>query len=128
MAFRNGAYATVWEVKKGNGNFTDARISTSKKNKQTEQYETDFSGFVRLIGNAHQKAASLNEKDRIKLGDCEVTNHYDKEKKITYTNFAVFDFENANGGQQQTPVNNPQSDPMGFMNIAPGIDEELPFS
>ena len=84
MGFRKDAYCTVWEVKQGSGNFSDARISTSKKNKQTGEYETDFSGFVRFIGSAHQKSSSLKEKDRIKLGDCEVTNRYDKEKKVTY--------------------------------------------
>lgn len=124
MGFRTGAYATIWEIKKGNGNYTDIRLSISKKNKQTNQYETDFSGFVRLIGTAHQNAAALKEKDRIKIGSCDVTNHYDKEKNITYTNFAIFDFEeadsNTNTGQKQTSTD-------GFMNIPDGIEEELPF-
>lgn len=129
MGFRNGAYATIWEVKQGKGNYTDVRLSISKKNKQTEQYETDFSGFVRFIGTAHQKASRLKEKDRIKLGDCEVTNSYDKEKKVTYTNFAVFSFEDTSGGNSSASSNNqnkPSND--GFMNIPDGIDEELPFA
>lgn len=130
MAFRNGAYAVVWQVNKGNGNYTDVRISTSKKNKQTDQYETDFSGFVRFIGTAHQNAGSLKEKDRIKIGDCEVTNSYDKEKKVTYTNFAVFNFEDANGNGAPTNNNQKQQPKKddGFMNIPDGIDEELPFN
>lgn len=125
MGFRTGAYATIWEVKKGNGNYTDIRLSISRKNKQTNQYETDFSGFVRLIGTAHQNANTLKEKDRIKIGDCEVTNHYDKEKNVTYTNFAIFNFEeannNANASQNQANTDN-------FMNIPNGIEEELPFN
>jgi hypothetical protein len=125
MSFRQNSYCTVWEVKQGAGNYTDARISSSRKNKQTGEYETDFSGFVRFIGGAHQKAASLKEKDRIKLGDCEVTNHYDKEKKVTYTNFAVFDFEMANGSQQTTQT---QPTVAGFEPIPNDIDEELPFA
>lgn len=129
MGFRNGAYATIWEVKQGKGNYTDVRLSISKKNKQTEQYETDFSGFVRFIGTAHQKASSLKEKDRIKLGDCEVTNSYDKEKKVTYTNFAVFSFEDTNGSNSSASSNS-QSKPSndGFINIPDGLDEELPFA
>ena len=83
MGFRKDSYATVWEVKKGNGNYSDVRLSTSKKNKQTDEYVTDFSGFVRFVGTAHQNAGALKEKDRIKIGDCEVTNSYDKEKKVT---------------------------------------------
>ena len=126
MSFRQNSYCVVWEVKQGTGNFTDVRLSSSKKNKQTGEYETDFSGFVRFIGGAHQKAASLKEKDRIKLGDCEVTNRYDKEKKTTYTNFAVFDFEMANGEQQAPQQAQPSV--AGFENIPDGIDEELPFA
>lgn len=130
MGFRTGAYATIWEVKNGNGNYTDVRLSISKKNKQTNEYETDFSGFVRFIGTAHQKATSLKERDRIKIGDCEVTNNYNKEKNVTYTNFAVFSFEDANSGGNANNNQNTQSksDPDGFMNIPDGIDEELPFN
>lgn len=126
MGFRTGAYATIWEVKQGKGNYSDVRLSISKKNKQTNEYETDFSGFVRFVGTAHQSAGKLKEKDRIKLGDCEVTNSYDKEKKVTYTNFAVFSFEDANGGS-----NNTQSKPAdtSFVNVDNAIDEEeLPFN
>lgn len=126
MSFRQNSYCVVWEIKQGTGNFTDVRLSSSKKNKQTGEYETDFSGFVRFIGGAHQKAASLKEKDRIKLGDCEVTNRYDKEKKTTYTNFAVFDFEMANSGQQ-TPQQT-QTSIAGFENIPSDVDTELPFA
>lgn len=130
MGFRTGAYATVWEVKQGNGNYTDVRLSISKKNKQTDQYEQDFSGYVRFIGTAHQNAGTLHEKDRIKIGDCEVTNNYNKEKKVTYTNFAVFSFENANdnsSGQKNTTQQN-NSTSTGFMDVPDNIDEELPFA
>ena len=106
-------------------------MSISKKNKQTNQYETDFSGFVRFIGTAHQRANTLKEKDRIKIGDCEVTNSYNKEKNVTYTNFAVFSFEDANSNGSNANTNhNAQSKPNanGFINIPDGIDEELPFN
>lgn len=126
MGFRKDAYATIWEVKKGNGNYSDVRLSTSRKNKQTDEYVTDFSGFVRFVGTAHQNAGSLKEKDRIKIGDCGVTNSYDKEKKVTYTNYAVFSFEMANGGQQAPKQAQPSV--AGFENIPDGIDEELPFA
>lgn len=122
MGFRSNGYCTVWEVKAGKGNYSDVRINTSKKNKQTDQYETDFSGWVRFIGDAHKNASGLKEKDRIKIGDCEVTNSYDKEKKVTYTNYAVFNFEMADGS---TPKTNSDT---GFKNIPADIDEELPFN
>lgn len=126
MGFRNGAYATVWETKPGSGNWTDVRISISRKNRNGE-YETDFSGFVRFIGDAHTGAAYLVERSRIKIGECDVTNRYDKEKKVTYTNFAVFSFEDADGNNTATtPPTSTDGD--GFMNIPDGIDDELPFT
>lgn len=99
MGFRKDAYATVWEVTPVSETMTKVRLSTSKKNKQTDQYETDFSGFVAFVGAAAAKnAAHLAEKDRIKLGDVDVTTKYDKEKKTTYTNFTAFNFEQQNSG------------------------------
>lgn len=103
MGFRSGSYATVWEVNPVSETMTKVRLSTSKKNKQTDSYETDFSGFVAFVGAAAAKnAAHLKEKDRLKLGDVEVTTKYDKEKKISYTNFTVFNFEVADGGSSST--------------------------
>lgn len=94
MGFRKDAYATVWEVTPVSETMTKVRLSISKKNKQTDQYETDFSGFVAFVGAANAKnAAHLSEKERIKLGDVDVTTKYDKDKKITYTNFTTFSFE-----------------------------------
>lgn len=99
MGFRKDAYATVWEVTPVSETMTKVRLSTSRKNKQTDQYETDFSGFAAFVGaTAAKNAAHLSEKDRIKLGDVDVTTKYDKEKKIQYTNFTVFSFENQGGG------------------------------
>ena len=94
MGFRNNNYCTVWEVESISDTNTKARISSSRKNKQTGEYETDFSGFVNFIGTAAaKKALGLKEKDRIRLGDVDVTTKYDKEKKVTYTNFKIFSFE-----------------------------------
>lgn len=131
MGIRKDGIVTVWEIKQGNGNYTDVRVSSSKKNKQTDQYETDYSGYVRFVGTAHQNAASLKEKDRIKIGDCEITNRYDKDKKITYTNVAVFSFEMADGaGASKAPAGrpNPAAAKDAFTNVADAIDEDLPFA
>lgn len=126
MGFKQDAYAKVWKIE-NKGNYHVGQISTSKKNKQTDQYETDFnSNFVRFIGTAHSMAAKLSDGDRIKIGSCEVTNKYDKEKNTTYTNYMVYSFE-VEGGKPQ----NNQSDQKvkdGFMNIPDGLDEELPFN
>lgn len=113
-------YATVWDTKPGRGNYTEARISTSKKNKQTEMLETDYSGFVRLCGEAHKKAGSLKQKDRIKIISGELTNSYSKEKNTTYYNIAIYDYELAQGRgaavvQPQDPEQNHDVDDPDFM-------------
>ncbi|MCI9516625.1 MAG: hypothetical protein HFI80_06235 [Lachnospiraceae bacterium] len=94
MGFRTGSYATVWSVEAASDMRTKARISISKRNKQSGEYETDFSGFVDFIGTAvARKASMLKEKDKIRLGDVDVSTKYVKEKNVTYTNFKVFSFE-----------------------------------
>lgn len=128
MGFRNGAYGKVWQVKAGTGNFTDVRISISKKNRTTNEYEQDFSGFVRFIGDAHKAAGSLKEGDRIKIRECEVTNSYNKEKNTTYTNFAVFSFEMADGSGQNNQAASKAAPKDNFMDVSDAINEELPFN
>lgn len=94
MGFRNGSYATVWDIKTVSDYNTQIRISIDRKNKQTGEYEQDFSGFVSCLGSAvASKAASLKERQRIKLGNVAVSTFYNKEKGVTYYNFKVFDFE-----------------------------------
>lgn len=99
MGFREGAFATVWEVTDQGSSFSKVRLSTSRKDKKTDEYVTDFNGFVSLIGNANNKVDMINDalgdngRCRIKLGACDVSNKYDKEAGREYVNYALFDFE-----------------------------------
>lgn len=94
MGFRTGSYAKVWEVTPVSDVNTKVRMSISRKNKETGEYDQDFSGFVSFIGMAAaKKAACLEPGARIKLGDVDVTTRYDKEKKIEYVNYKCFSFE-----------------------------------
>lgn len=129
MGFRTGAYAKIWDVE-DKGNITKVRLSTSKKNKQTDAYETDFSGFVNFVGTAHQAAKSLKENDKIKIGDCDVTTSYNAEKKITYTNYAIFSYENADGSST-SKTSKPDAKPKKAQEVEPEEDDYsgdgLPF-
>lgn len=122
MGFRTGAYAKVWEVSPVNDTKTKLRMSISRKNKQTNEYEQEFSGYVMAYGTAAaRKAAALPAGARIKLGDVDVSTWYDKERKVSYTNFKLFSFEEDGGGAHQT------SDPT---DPQPEIDDDsadLPF-
>ena len=94
MGFRTGSYAKIWEIEPKSDTNTTIRLSISRKNKNTGEYEQDFSGFVSFIGTVSAKKAScLKKGDRIKLGDVDVTTNYNKEKKVTYTNFKCFSFD-----------------------------------
>lgn len=103
------------------------RISISRKNKQSGEYEQDFSGFVNAIGTAAaKKAACLKEGDTIKLGDVDVTTKYDKQKEVTYTNYKIFSFEVDNGNSNPVPKaasNEPQPEVDG----GEDDDSRLPF-
>lgn len=91
--FSVGSYAKIWEIKHRKEKYTEARISTSRKNRDTGDYEQDFGGFVRFVGKAHEAMNDLSEKDSFKIIRCGVENHYDKEKKVSYNNFVIFEIE-----------------------------------
>lgn len=126
MGFRTGAFAKVWEVTPVSDTSTKVRLSVSRKNKETGEYDQEFSGFVLAIGTAAaSRAAKLKEGDRIKLGDVDVTNKYDKEKKVTYTNFKLFSFEDANGSS--TEKKEDKTDPQPEVGDGEMDDSKLPF-
>lgn len=114
MGFRTGAYAKIWKVEPFSDTSTKLRISISRKNKQSGEYEQDFSGFVSAIGTAAaKKAACLKEGDKIKLGDVDVTTSYNKDKNITYTNYKIFSFdleENSDAAPKATTEPQPSVD------------------
>lgn len=48
MGFRKDAYATIWEVKRITDTFVKARVSISRKNRDTGKYEPEFEDFIEL--------------------------------------------------------------------------------
>lgn len=125
MGFRKDSYATVWGVEKVTDNSTKIQISTSRKNKQTGEYETDFSGFVMCVGaSAASAAAALTKGDRIKLGDVDVTTNYNKEKKVTYTNFTMFSFDVESKKNENVSE---KTEPQPSVDSGEVDDERLPF-
>lgn len=131
MGFRSGSYAKVWRFE-DKGNYAIVEISTSKKNKQTDQYETDFnSKFTRFIGKAHTDILALQDGVKIKLGEIEVTNSWNKETKQGYTNFLVYTFEVAERQDLENAGSNAGSQQVSgsdsFMQIPSSLESELPF-
>ena len=125
MGFRKDNFAKVWEVTPVGDASTKVRISVSRKNKQTGEYEQEFSGWCMVYGTAAaKKAAALKGGERIKLGDVDVTTTYNKEQNKTYTNFKIFDFSLEGGEVSQAPSapSRPSVD-----DGEPEDDRELPF-
>jgi len=134
MGFRTNSYATVWSVEPVKDTITKCRISINRKDRNTGEYVQDFGGFVSFVGTATAKKASLlKERDKIRLKEVDVTNHYDKERNTTYTNFSCFAFETEsefnngeNGTQQAAPTNRPDFD-VNYGVDSGEPDEELPY-
>ena len=119
----------IWAVEKKTDNVTRVRLSTSRKNKMTDQYEQDFGGFVDFVGkDTALKALRLKERDRIKFGDVATTNRYDKDKGITYFNCYCYSFEPADSAQRSS--GNSGGNPMydgGNGEPDPGRNASLPY-
>ena len=103
-----------------------ARVSISRKNKETNTYEAEFEDYVVFSGSvAAKNAMGLHEKDRIQIGDCDVRNKYDHEKKIKYYNFMIFSFDMANGGATIPAVDD--TSPQPDVDSGEIDDSRLPF-
>lgn len=126
MGFRQGAYAKIWKIE-DKGNYHVAQMSISRKNKDTGVYDTEWqNNFVRLVGTAHQQIATMDISRNVKIGSCDVTNKYDKDKNATYTNYVVFNFEdNPDGGSK--PAAPKPTAPNDFVSVADDASDELPF-
>lgn len=94
MAFGNNQYMKIWETTT-KGNYTEVSMSSSKKNKMTGNYETDFSSkFVRFVGKAHNQRPMQGQK--IKITECAVQNVYEKDGQKQYLKnptYVVFAYE-----------------------------------
>ena len=125
MGFRTGNWATVWSVEPQSDVATKVRLSISRKDKQTNEYNEDFSGFVMFYGSATAaRAARLKERDRIRLGDVDVRSRYVPDKKTTYYNFNVYSFDTA----AEAEGGKPQALDDSFMQIPDNAtDDLLPF-
>ena len=121
--FANDKFGKIWKIfpkDKADQKYTDVQMSTSKKTKNG--YETDFNDNVRLIGEAHTKAAELEANDRIKILSCGVSNFYSKEKGKKYYTFCIFDFSFVND-KKQAEANGEE-----WVDVSKIPESELPFA
>ena len=133
-----GGFARIWSIE-DKGNYSVAKISTSKKRKDGDGYETDFQdGFVRLIGSAHEKSKTLSVTEKgvaIQITSCEVTTPYNAETKTGYTNYAIFAFNIPEGndnssttkGGKKSSAKTSKAKTKKAAEVADEPEDELPF-
>lgn len=138
MGFRQDSYARIWQVE-DKGNYSLARVTVSRKDKNTGAYIQDFSdGYVRLVGQAHTALQNVTVDPKkgvsIKISSCEVTNLYTApDGKVSYTpHYTIFGLElmdsnNNNRGNNANSAKKSGSD--DFVNVPDDVEnEELPFN
>lgn len=99
MGFKTGAFCKVWDIKDQKFG-KSAQISISKKKKDSDEYVQEFSGWVNL---SQAVADQVQKGDRIRIGECEVKNRYDKEKQQTYTNFYIYSLYDDDASSPMAP-------------------------
>lgn len=119
--FANNNFAKCWKIYPKNDKdqkFTTVQLSTSRKDKESGKYTTDFSDYVKMVGEAEKKAKELEAQDRIKFTKVGVSNSYNKETGKKFYQFICFDFEFDNQQKQGDSSDE-------FMQLPD--DEKLPF-
>lgn len=121
-------FVKVWNVE-DKGNFVKAKLQTSEK-KQDGSYENS-DWFAAFVGGAAQMAKGLSNGDQITITKGKLSNVYNKDKKTSYLNMAVFDFEvtRSNDLSNNKPNGNFRAFDDDFANDFKHIedDDDIPF-
>jgi CRISPR/Cas system CSM-associated protein Csm4 (group 5 of RAMP superfamily) len=121
MIYIKDQRATIWKVE-NKGNYTLVTLSTSRKDKTTNEYKNSNWSFVRFVGSAHDKASDLAERDRIVIKGGGISQEaYMKDGVKTYPQrpqIVVFEFEMNENSGGNSPVDTPPETES---------DEQLPF-
>jgi len=87
---------TYWKTIESKERYTVIKVSSSRKDKKLDKY-VNSSWLMRLVGTAHEKASSLNERDRITISAVVSKEPYtDQQGAVKYPEqpqITVFDFE-----------------------------------
>ena len=129
MGFGVNCYAKIKEVVEKHDNYSVCKITVTKKNKLTNEYELQFSAHCRFVGNAHKSVPMKDQ--RIKITSCDVTNCFkDKDGKLQFTKnpqYVVFGYElqESQGASANVPYN-PYDNGVNFEDLS-SDDSSLPF-
>ncbi len=121
MSLKVVGSAQVYKVQ-DKGNFVIASLRTSQKNKQTDEWESEFFN-AKFVGKCKEQAASLADKDKVTIIESKLENKLYKEKY--YTSVVVFEFT-SEASTNNAPVNT-QVERCETCGATDGCDCELPF-
>ena len=129
MGFAVNSYAKIKEVVEKHDNYSVCKITVTKKNKLTNEYELQFSAHCRFVGNAHKSVPMKDQ--RIKITSCDVTNCYkDKGGNLQFTKnpqYVVFGYElQESQGASAPQFHNPYDNGVNFEDLS-SSDSDLPF-
>ena len=130
MGFGVNSYAKIKEVVEKHDNYSVCKITITKKNKLTNEYELQFSAHCRFVGNAHKSVPMADQ--RIKITSCDVTNCYkDKDGNLQFSKnpqYVVFGYElqESQGASANVPYN-PYDNGVNFEDLSSNSDD-LPFN
>lgn len=121
----------VWKIE-DKGKYKEVEMSSSRKDKRTDEYVSSSWRYVRFVGNANEKAEKLERGDRITNVSFVMDREpYEKDGEKVYPNsprFVVFDFDMAttgSGGPKKKSASKNRdfdNEPSGYVD-----DGELPF-
>lgn len=127
MPFGIGCKAKVWDIDDKEWCMS-LRVSTESFSSKSKKHVQDFSGFVRCLNDAYEKAKNLKVGDKILVKEFNVTSKYDATRHKDYTNFNIFDFDIC------TDEKNEKGETVEYLNLGkvdlefdPNADAELPF-
>lgn len=124
MGFSIGNFAKIQQID-NKSNYTNCKITISKREKKTNNFVCVFSGWVKFIGQAHLCRPQVGQK--IKITSCDVTNGYlDADGMQKWNNkpqFVIFTYELQNN--ENNSSSNGNSPIMDFADL--GADTDLPF-
>lgn len=125
LNIEKGQRVTVWSVE-DKGNYSLVQMSSSRKDKTTNEYKNSGWSFVKFVGEAHKKAKSLNRQDRIVLKGASLSREpYTKDGETVYAKNAqltVFDW-----GYQEENQNSNTTDFDAVPNVTSYDEDSNPF-
>lgn len=123
MGFSTNNFINIKEVVEQAEKYTVCKCTNTKKNKVTNEFDPQFSGYVKFIGNAHLQRPMAGQ--RIKVTSCDVVTCYKKDGELCFyknPQYLVFGYELQDGDF----INNNSKNTQELYAMA-NNDNEIPF-